>query len=398
MARIRLLDGLRALAALLVLLSHVAFWTGASSIDFVGGLLARGDSGVAVFFALSAFLLLRPWFRHALLGGHRPQLRSYAVRRVARILPAYWLALAAVLLVASVAASTGGLGSAAKVIAHTFVLQGFTGRTYQSFTQTWSLTTELVFYACVPMLGALLVRLVGRSPDARAVRRLVVLLGALAFVGVLAQGIATAWTRHGSTWGAGALGTSVIGHAAWFSAGALTALLLVAREANLLPWQPNSPISRWARLVRTSPGTALCAAVVVYLAASSSIAGPRDLAAPTVSQSVAKEVLYAVFAGLLVAAATAPTTPGSAADQLGRAPVVHWLGDISYGIFLWHVLVLQVLFLASDRPLFSGGFWWVLVPVVALTVAMASLSAQLVEQPLLRRAHRATTRGPAARV
>ena len=68
MARYRLIDGLRGLAALLVLLSHVGFWTGADHLDLSGGLLARGDSGVAVFFAISAFLLLRPW-----LPGAPPQ-------------------------------------------------------------------------------------------------------------------------------------------------------------------------------------------------------------------------------------------------------------------------------------------------------------------------------------
>ena len=54
--RIAALDALRALAAFLVLASHVAFWTGEAGWSGVGIIAARGDVGVAVFFALPAFL------------------------------------------------------------------------------------------------------------------------------------------------------------------------------------------------------------------------------------------------------------------------------------------------------------------------------------------------------
>ena len=63
------LDGVRALAALLVLVSHVGFWTGRTEQGWSGTLLARGDVGVAIFFALSAFLLAGPW----LAPGGDPQ-------------------------------------------------------------------------------------------------------------------------------------------------------------------------------------------------------------------------------------------------------------------------------------------------------------------------------------
>lgn len=59
MQRIPWIDPLRGVAAGLVLVSHVAYWSGGSSIDGVGRLLARGDVGVAVFFAVSAYLLTR---------------------------------------------------------------------------------------------------------------------------------------------------------------------------------------------------------------------------------------------------------------------------------------------------------------------------------------------------
>lgn len=371
MPRIRQIDLLRCVAAGLVLLSHVGFWTGASKLDTVGPLLARGDSGVAVFFALSAFLLLRPWYAARIDGGPRPRVRAYAVRRAARILPAYWPALAAVVLVAALFPyATGGIGSFGTVLSHVLLLQGYTGADYQAFTQSWSLTTEVTFYALVPLLG---IALLGRSREAGAsrpldVRRHLALLGAVAVAGVALQGAAAAWS------GPGALTVSVLGHAAWFAAGAAGALTVTLRRSGAWP--------------APAPGTAatlVLAAGVVYLLAATPLAGPVGLQAPTAVEAATKEALYTALAGLLVLASV------SAADSAwSRSAVVGWLGDISYGVFLWHLLALQVVYLVTDRELFTGGFWLVLVPVVGLTVAAASLSAQLLEQPILRAAHRAT--------
>lgn len=152
MQRIPAIGPLRASAAGLVLVSHVAFWTGGGNIDVVGRLFARGDAGVACFFAITAFLLVRPYL------GERPveTPRVYVRRRLARVMPAYWVALVAVLAVSSV--TSAGLGGPGKVLAHLVLIQGYTGHTYQGFTQTWSLTTELTFYALLPLIGRWMAR------------------------------------------------------------------------------------------------------------------------------------------------------------------------------------------------------------------------------------------------
>ena len=91
-ARLPALDGLRAVAALLVVATHAAYLTGATtSGGLLGRLAGRGDFGVAIFFALSGFLLHHGLAADARDG--RTDLRAYAVRRAARVLPAYWLTL-----------------------------------------------------------------------------------------------------------------------------------------------------------------------------------------------------------------------------------------------------------------------------------------------------------------
>ena len=92
-ARLPALDGLRAVAALLVVATHAAYLTGFTvNGGLLGRLAGRGDFGVAIFFALSGFLL-----HHGLVADARDgrtDLRAYAVRRAARVLPAYWVTLA----------------------------------------------------------------------------------------------------------------------------------------------------------------------------------------------------------------------------------------------------------------------------------------------------------------
>ena len=378
MARYRLIDGLRAVAAALVLLTHVAFWTGASDLDVSGGLLARGDSGVAVFFAISAFLLLRPWIRTGLHGPGHQSVRTYALRRAVRILPAYWLALVAVLVVAALAPGrTDGTGGVGKIVLHALVLQGYTTHDYQSFTQTWSLTTELTFYVFVPVVGVALGRLARQGS-----RRVYAVLLAAVVAGLAVQAVAAQWTLSDPHGAGGVLATSVLGHLAWFAAGATVA----AGSVGILPWLSGRALDRW-RVVGDSPATLIGVAAVTYLVASSPLAGPRGLQAPTVAEAVVKEGLYTLIAlALLLAARRAPESP--VARAVAASPATRWLGDISYGVFLWHVLVLQVLYLMTGWPLFSGGFAWMLCAVVSLSVLIAWASAALLEQPLLDRVHR----------
>src|SRR3954469_5892404 len=90
------LDGLRAIAALSIVLTHVAFASGANSPNILGSFFARMDGGVAVFFVLSGFLLYRPFVVAHLHGRPRPAAGPFLWRRFLRIYPAYWVVLTVV--------------------------------------------------------------------------------------------------------------------------------------------------------------------------------------------------------------------------------------------------------------------------------------------------------------
>lgn len=386
--RYPLLDGLRAAAALLVLVSHVGFWTGAAATDFSGGLIARGDSGVAIFFAISSFLLLRPWIRAGAGDRPAPVLGGYAIVRIARILPAYLLALAAVLAVAAAfPAQAGGLGGLGKVLSHLVLAQGYADHMYQGFSQSWSLTTELTFYVMVPFLGLALGRRLNQG-----LRPALGTVGVVAASGIVVQGMCAALLLDGTSW-AGVLALSAVGHAAWFAVGAAVCLLsLPARHTR---HDLGSDLPRWltstTRAASERPLTFLGLALLVYLFASSPLLGPRDLSGLTAGQAALKEFCYALLAGLLLLAAVRPAPGTRPLPELSDPAVDNSLrtaGDLTYGIFLWHVLALQVVFLVADKDMFTHGFWLTLLAVVSLSTVLARLSVTCVERPILRWAHR----------
>lgn len=358
--RLRGLDGLRALAACAVLLTHVGFQTGRTGVMTAAGedtggllaaLLARMDLGVAVFFTLSGFLLYRPFLRARAHGRQALDVRAYLLRRAARVLPAYWLVLAAL----AVATRPDLPDLAANALLAQIYLPG---ALLPAFTQTWSLATEVSFYLLLPALAALLGR--ARSP-----------------VRVLVTAVVLGWLLAGLSVGVDIGGEALAArwlpaHLAWFAAG----MLLAEAEA--------APGARWSAPLRElagRPGTCLALAGSAYLLATTPVAGPLGLAAATPWQAGTKEVLGTVVALMLVL----PSALGGAGSHpwhraLGSV-VAQALGRISYGIFLWHLPVLAGTYAVTAWPLFSGRMVLVLLVVVPLTLVLSWVSYVVVERP-----------------
>ncbi len=63
------LTGVRAVAALLVVLTHAAYTTGKYPQGYYGLTLSRAEIGVPIFFVLSGFLLFRPWVKASAAGA-----------------------------------------------------------------------------------------------------------------------------------------------------------------------------------------------------------------------------------------------------------------------------------------------------------------------------------------
>ncbi|GAB2674201.1 acyltransferase family protein [Thalassiella azotivora] len=372
--RFPVLDGLRAVGALAVLTTHVGFQSGAALNGPLAGPLARLDVGVALFFVVSGFLLYRPHVVAALDGTASEPWSRYLLKRALRILPAYWLAL----LLAAVVVPRDFPPPGREWVLHALLLQVYDGQPQiLGLAQMWSLSTEVAFYLLLPLLVTVL--LPGRRPGSRD-RALLVTHGLLATTlvgGAVVHAVAT--VSGPSEWN-----LWLPSYVGWFAAGMLLAWWRESSYRGLLPATVVLDVARM-------PGYCYGAAALVYLLACTPVAGAYDLTPPTPFEAGTKTLLYTVVGALVVLPATIadgrePRTDGPvplSTVVLSSRPA-RWLGDVSYGVFCYHLAVLFAVQRLLDHEVFSGDFWLLWVPTVAVSLLLAAASYRWVERPVMR--------------
>jgi peptidoglycan/LPS O-acetylase OafA/YrhL len=120
-------------------------------------------------------------------------------------------------------------------------------------------------------------------------------------------------------------------------------------------------------------------AVTAYLIAASPLVTPEGSTHATTTQFVLRTAMGAVVAGALLAPLVLDG-PTSRHRVLGSTPMVT-LGRWSYGLFLWHLAALDMVFDVLGRYAFAGDFPVVLVLTTVVGVAIAAASYALVEEP-----------------
>ena len=380
--RFTTLDGYRAIAALLVVTTHVAYFSGVVVVTAWGHALSRMDIGVTVFFLLSGFLLFRPWSRAAMTAGDWPSTRTYFRRRLWRILPAY------LLLVVVVLAVMPGIEVHPKHwLAHLTLTQIYWPELLiNGLTQTWSLATEVTFYLALPVLAWFVGRRHRGDIDA-SVRRQLWVLGAwfaVAFVWLAMR------TGIPPMTGFGVVNMWLPNFMDWFAVGMFFAL--VHSRLRL----PDPP--RWmARINGLADDAAACLVLAAgfFLLATTPIAGPYTFGEGSASQAFARHYLYLAAAAFFVMPGFLGTDGWGTWRRLLASPLMVYLGTISYGIFLWHLFVLETASHVLGIPGFSGWFWVLWPLTVVGTIACAHVSYVLIERPAQRYSHSPSKiRGP----
>lgn len=368
--RSRALDGIRGLAALSVLVFHVWLYRtnrpmGERTLlfDQVGFAL---HLGLVCFFVLSGFLLYRAFARAALGGAPRVRVGGYAVRRVARIVPAYYLCIAGCLVLYALVGYHPITPSATQV--PVFLLFGqnyFRDTLMQLDPVTWTLSVEAAFYVALPLIG-LAALVAGRRPATQAALLLAVVLAAVA------------WGRIGVLEGWGPIAVKALpSFLGVFATGMLAALWLEARRAARRP-----ALSGRATTLLAAAGFAL----VVVNAAWSESALWLDGWRPSLHDLIAASG----FALIISAAAGGR---GAVVRGLAWRPIAA-AGVISYGIYLWH---LPLLLVTRQAGLLPTAFVPRLAVVLGLSLLAGWISWRLVERPAIAWSHRraGTERGPA---
>jgi peptidoglycan/LPS O-acetylase OafA/YrhL len=387
-SRIAGLEGLRGLAALGVVVFHV--WYFASPNRERGGLgpldLVIPDLvfGVTLFFALSGFLLYRPYVASLLRGTPLPSVRKYFRNRALRIFPAYWvILLVSALVLQSVLVREGnrlysGSGADAGLLLQSALLiQNFRSSTLGiGIGPAWFLAVEMVFYLVLPLL-AVSVWAIAHGRATRSARRFAALVPPVALLLLGLSGKATAAflvtpAHPYASWNAdwhSVIVRSFWGQADLFAFGMALAIVRIDWEDGLLD------LPRWWRKVAF--GGALAGYVVT---AKETYLYEQLTYSPY-------NTLMAAACGLLLALIVLPSRDAVRLPLLVRAleaRILVGLGVISYSLYLWHEPLAR--FLEAHGWTFAGpgGFFVNIALVLAVAVPLSLVTHRFVEVPALR--------------
>lgn len=369
------LDGLRALAVLLVLVFHSWYFTpgylqpGQNPYVYP---INYGRTGVHLFFILSGFLLFMPYARWIFGLQERPSTLLFYRRRLLRVGPAYWVCLTLLTLVGPYT-----LFALLDFAVHAVFLPNVLPQTTFTINGVfWTMAVEVQFYVLLPLFGLVMHRLS---------RRIGPWGGLLVGIGSLT---------------AISLGATVLNK---YNIGANVPLIwnfFLGQESSLTYWlsifaSGMAVSALYVHLTRRSshrqlPRSLGNAAFVVGLGLALGLAF-----VPASHQIPFKDYLFGVaYAGILLGALGGPVFVRS----LLASPPLRFIGLTSYSLYLWHLSVLyaiEALIAPAHLPT-AQAVALNFVIVLPCSIGAAYLSFQITERPFIRARKRAHDQPAAA--
>jgi peptidoglycan/LPS O-acetylase OafA/YrhL len=382
-------DGLRGLCSVSLLVVHVAWTAGlvgsyneAPSNLPAATLISALQTMVGVFFLLSGLFLYRPFARSIIAGTPRPELGPYFARRALRLLPVYYVVTAVALLFINF----GSIDSLWYVLRPVLLMQNYDPVWMAGMDVTWSVPTEIQWYFALPVIAWLsqFYARRGATPAIRA-RRLMIPIAVLVVVGF-------AWFGYIHLPSMGIYPTEF-----WWPVGMASIIAFGMGLAVMSALTQVSPKDkpRLFALASRRPNWLWFAAFLVFVVSAIKPfgrAGYGDY--DTLAGSLIFYALFTVFCTLVVLPIVAPGTRSKLIDGVLGNRVVVFLGRISYGVYLWHFIIMNLYFMngsifGSDPrqvPALRGlaGFWELESAVLLGSIAVATLTFYCVERPAMR--------------
>jgi peptidoglycan/LPS O-acetylase OafA/YrhL len=390
-------DGIRALACLAVILHHASQKLLTEALPFpakeMQSFLLLGNSGVSVFFVLSGFLLAYPFWKQYFNGGEFPSIKQYVLRRAARIIPGYYasfLVCTLIILLFQIPSEyfwtrlATGLTFTAGFHYITFFPNEING-------PFWSISFEVFCYFLMPMFMFLMFRFISKKRSFLkafvfwiGVAAIIAFVNKLIHIYLTPEDIQKGW-QFGMIGGAkywmpnynpvGFFGHFTIG----IMASAVTARLFIG----------SSRIEKFRKAGGFDFFSAFgfIGAIVLLW----SVRHAPDFALSFQSQPYYFPA-YTLLIGIILATAPHSNWAGKLLDN----PFFRYTAKISFGLYIWHYLVMSV----TEIVILKGyANWsmtnltaWVLDTLVVLAVSyiIASLSFRFIEKPVLDRVHKRT--------
>jgi peptidoglycan/LPS O-acetylase OafA/YrhL len=338
--RLPALDGLRGVAALMVVVAHTRHRC-TSDDSLVWAPIERGGlGGVVLFFALSGFLLYLPWLRSTTEHRAKPRFKAYALRRCLRIMPAYYVS---VIVVAMMHFAAGDPLDPPSVALHFVFLQTLLHPLQSVY---WTLQVEEYFYWVLPLLH----RWVTRSGIT------VVIAGSVAISG---------------GWALASLLLPKSARGIWLVETPFFLPAFVLGIATAIAWQRRSTPSR----------SLIWAGVAAYVALS-----PLSLYLTRFYDERCNTIMELLMAPAASAVVLGVARSGS---RFLEHPIMRFVGAISFSLYLWHLVVIKILPIPQS---IAHMFIPRLMLTLAVAIPVALASYLLVERPFLRLRPNATPR------
>jgi peptidoglycan/LPS O-acetylase OafA/YrhL len=382
-------DGFRAIGVIGVVFSHILLVSGVlfRLPDTAFGTLTAGlipRTPLTALFIVSGFVIYLPTVAR---DGDFGRVSAFAVRRGARILPAYWVVLVIALILLAVVPSTTGLPSVGSIATHLTFLQT-PALLFQPDYQlgfgvvppVWTLSVEMAFYIVLPFVAVSYYR---RPFVGLLIAAAVVVLWRLG--ATHADGIASAFGLHISEAANTRIDTY---YASQFPTWAFS-----IAAGMTAAWCYVKLRDRWAPEVLTRRAAATAAVAVLALVGLAFLGGHEVLSnRATFNAEFARQSLVVTLGiPLSLAALFVAVTllPSRVQRPVANAPL-RWTADISYGIYLIHFAVIWFALREFSLP-HDGSFWAVVAwcaLVFPISFGYAYLSARFLERPVRRWAHR----------
>lgn len=344
------LDGIRAIAVIMVLAYHLKL-----------ALFKSGFLGVTVFFVLSGYLITGILISEVEEEG-TIDLKNFWLRRIRRLVPAVMSMAVVIIFVSAVVNriifTKGCKDFLASVLGFNNWWQIFNKVSYfeaagvpSPFTHCWSLAIETQFYLIYPLILLGIYKLVKSRGEGRANRGLlfagVTLL--LALISVILMIVLFDPQQDASRV---YYGTDTRAFSLLFGA-----LLAILWEYRMVPRR----LSASANMVLGSVSFAVLLVMTIAINGSSNFwyRGGQ-------------------FVGTILTVLVIYTVSGRKTwlSRFLSNPVLKWIGDRSYSIYLWHY---PIILLISKGIKAS---WWITLIEIVLSVVLAELSYRFIETPI----------------
>ena len=344
------LDGIRAIAVIMVLAYHLKL-----------ALFKSGFLGVTVFFVLSGYLITGILISEVEEEG-TIDLKNFWLRRIRRLVPAVMSMAVVIIFVSTVVNrvifTKGCKDFLASVLGFNNWWQIFNKVSYfeaagvpSPFTHCWSLAIETQFYLIYPLILLGIYKLAKSRGEGRAKRGLlfagVTLL--LALISVILMIVLFDPQQDASRV---YYGTDTRAFSLLFGA-----LLAILWEYRMVPRRLSASVN----MVLGSVSFAVLLVMTIAINGSSNFwyRGGQ-------------------FVGTILTVLVIYTVSGRKTwlSRFLSHPVLKWIGDRSYSIYLWHY---PIILLISKGIKAS---WWITLIELVLSVALAELSYRFIETPI----------------